>query len=173
MRIIDGQSLRAADGAPIAKPNVLVQYRQVSADRSDVDVNGNLSMYTHTIGKGRVVLFRNGKHLVGTWSRASNGAPTVLKDAAGKPLLLAPGHLCRAGARWLTGLRGCGSACRHPGLQPLTPRPGEAPDSSVGRVYGHGSDLVPPGMSDVTSDRPHYRIYAGHRQRLAGVRPRG
>lgn len=68
MRIIDGQSLRAADGAPIAKPNVLVQYRQVSADRSDVDVNGNLSMYTHTIGKGRVVLFRNGKRIVGTWS---------------------------------------------------------------------------------------------------------
>lgn len=91
VRTIDGQSLRAADGALIAKPNVIVQYCQVSPDRSDVDVNGNFSMYTHTIGKGRIVLFRNGKRIVGTWSRASNGARTVLRDAAGKPLLLAPG----------------------------------------------------------------------------------
>lgn len=101
-RTIDGQRLRAASGAPIAKPNVLIQYCQVGPDRSDVDVNGNPSMYTHTIGKGRVVLFRDGKRIVGTWSRASNGARTVLKDAAGKPLLLAPGGtfvaLVRTGA---------------------------------------------------------------------------
>lgn len=91
VRTIDRQWLRAASGAPIAKPNLLVQYCQVSPDPSDVDVNGNPSMYTHTIGKGRVVLFRNGKGIVGTWSRASSSAPTVFKDAAGKPLLLAPG----------------------------------------------------------------------------------
>jgi hypothetical protein len=91
VRTIDGQWLRAASGAPIAKPNVIVQYCRVTADLSDVDVNKNPSMYTHTIGSGRVVLFRNGKRLVGTWSRASNGAKTTFKDAAGKPLLLAPG----------------------------------------------------------------------------------
>jgi hypothetical protein len=48
-------------------------------------------MYTKTVGTGRVVLFRGGKPIVGTWSRPSNGARTVFKDAAGKPLLLAPG----------------------------------------------------------------------------------
>lgn len=91
VRTIGGQWLLAASGAPVAKPTVLVQYCQVNPDRSDIDVNGNPSMYTTTVGTGRVVLFRNGKRLEGTWSRASNGARTIFKDAAGKPLPLAPG----------------------------------------------------------------------------------
>jgi hypothetical protein len=91
VRTIGGQSLFAASGAPVAKPNVLVQYCNVSPDRSDIDVNGNPSMFTTTVGTGRDVLFRNGKRIEGTWSRRSNGAQTVFKDAAGKPLLLAPG----------------------------------------------------------------------------------
>jgi hypothetical protein len=91
VRTIGGQWLFAASGAPVAKPNVLVQYCQITPDRSDIDVNGNPSMFTHTIGNGRVVLFRNGKRIEGTWSRRSNGARTAYKDAAGKPLLMAPG----------------------------------------------------------------------------------
>ena len=91
IRTIGGQWLLAASGAPVAKPNVLVQYCNVNPDRSDVDVNGNPSMFTTTVGHGRVVLFRNGKRIDGTWSRLSNGARTVFEDAAGKPLLLAPG----------------------------------------------------------------------------------
>ena len=91
VRSIGGQLLLAASGAPVAKPNVLVQYCNVNPDRSDIDVNGNPSMFTTTVGNGRVVLFRNGKRMEGTWSRPSNGARTVFKDAAGKPLLLAPG----------------------------------------------------------------------------------
>jgi hypothetical protein len=91
VRTVDGRPLLGANGAPVAKPNVLVQFCQITPDRSDVDVNGNASMYTHTIGTGRVVLFRNGKRIVGTWSRPSTGARTTFKDAAGKPLLFAPG----------------------------------------------------------------------------------
>jgi Protein of unknown function (DUF3048) N-terminal domain/Protein of unknown function (DUF3048) C-terminal domain len=91
VRSIGGQLLRAASGAPVAKPNVLVQYCQVNPDRSDIDVNGNPSMFTTTVGSGRVVLFRNGKRLEGTWSRRSIGDRTRYKDGAGKPLLLAPG----------------------------------------------------------------------------------
>jgi hypothetical protein len=91
VRVIGGQLLLAASGAPVAKPNVLVQYCKVNPDRSDIDVNGNPSMFTTTVGNGRVVLFRNGKRIEGTWSRRSNGARTVFEDAAGKPLLLAPG----------------------------------------------------------------------------------
>ena len=91
VRTVGGQPVTAADGAPVAKPNVLVQYCQVSQDRSDIDVNGNPSMYTKTVGSGRVVLFRGGKRVEGTWSRPSSRAPTTFKDAAGNPLLLAPG----------------------------------------------------------------------------------
>jgi hypothetical protein len=48
-------------------------------------------MYTQTVGTGRVVLFGDGRRIEGTWSRPSNGASAVFADAAGKPLLFAPG----------------------------------------------------------------------------------
>jgi hypothetical protein len=91
VRTVGGQWITAADGAAVAKPNVLVQYCQVTADPSDIDVNGNPSMYTHSVGSGVVVLFRGGKRIQGIWSRASIGAPTLYQDSAGKPLLFAPG----------------------------------------------------------------------------------
>jgi hypothetical protein len=91
VRTVDGHPLLTATGAPVAKPNVLVQYCRITPDSSDVDVKGNPSMYTHTIGTGRVVLFRDGKRVVGTWSRPSKGALTTFRDASGKPLLFAPG----------------------------------------------------------------------------------
>ncbi len=91
VRTVGGQRIVAANGAPVAKPNVLVQFCQINVDRSDVDVNGNPSMFTKSIGSGRVVLFRDGKRIEGKWSRPSIGAPTTFTDAAGSPLLLAPG----------------------------------------------------------------------------------
>jgi len=91
VRTIDGRRLLTVSGDPVAKPNVLVQYCQVVADRNDHDVNGKPAMYTKSIGSGRVVLFRDGRRIEGTWSRASIGAPTTFTDAAGKPLLFAPG----------------------------------------------------------------------------------
>ncbi len=91
VRTDGGQRIVTASGAPVAKPNVLVQFCQISADRSDIDVNGNPSMFTNSVGSGRVVLFRDGKRIEGKWSRPSVGAPTTFTDAAGKPLLFAPG----------------------------------------------------------------------------------
>jgi Protein of unknown function (DUF3048) C-terminal domain len=95
--------LRAADGAPVGSPNVLVQLCTVTNNRGDIDVNHNPSQYTHTVGSGRVVLFRNGHRIEGKWSRVSAGAPTSFTDLKGKPLLLAPGGvqvvLTRKGTR--------------------------------------------------------------------------
>jgi hypothetical protein len=91
VRTLGGQRIVTASGAPVAKPNVLVQFCQIKVDRSDVDVNGVPSAFTKSVGAGRVVLFRNGKRIEGKWSRKSIDAPTVFTDAAGKPLLLAPG----------------------------------------------------------------------------------
>jgi hypothetical protein len=103
VRTVDGLRILTASGAPVAKPDVLVQFCQITADRSDIDVNGNPSMFTQTVGSGRVVLFRDGKRIEGQWSRPSIRAPTTFTDAAGKPLLFAPGGtfvvLVRAGGR--------------------------------------------------------------------------
>lgn len=91
VRTIQGSRLAAADGALIAKPNVLVQLCRVSINPGDVDVMGNPSQFTHSVGSGRVVLFRNGKRIEGKWSRAKAGDATTYTDLKGKPLLLAAG----------------------------------------------------------------------------------
>jgi hypothetical protein len=91
VRTIGGRRVLTAGGAPVAKPNVLVQFCQIKADPSDVDVNGVPTVYTKTVGTGPVVLFRDGKRIEGKWSRPAIGAPTTFTDAAGKPLLFAPG----------------------------------------------------------------------------------
>ena len=91
VRTVGGAALHTAAGVPIATPNVLVQLCTVTNNYGDVDVNHNPSRYTHTVGSGRVVLFRNGRRIEGTWSRPSAGAPTKFTDLKGAPLLLAPG----------------------------------------------------------------------------------
>lgn len=87
VRMIDGSALTAASGTPISTANVLLQFGQVRADPTDVDVMGNVSHYTKTVGNGRVVLFRDGKRIDGKWSRPRADAPTRYTDMYGKPLL--------------------------------------------------------------------------------------
>lgn len=91
VRMIDGARQHAADGALIATPNVIVQFCQVTTDPGDVDVAGNPSQYTHTIGRGRVAVFRDGHRVDGTWSRAGLTSGTTLRDAGNRSITLAPG----------------------------------------------------------------------------------
>ncbi|HEU5270054.1 MAG TPA: DUF3048 C-terminal domain-containing protein, partial [Jatrophihabitans sp.] len=91
VRMIGGQQLHAASGAPIAAPNVLVQLCKVSVNPGDIDVVGNPSQFTHTVGSGTAVLFRNGKRIVGKWSRGNTASGTTWTTLSGKPLLMAPG----------------------------------------------------------------------------------
>jgi Protein of unknown function (DUF3048) N-terminal domain/Protein of unknown function (DUF3048) C-terminal domain len=91
VRTVDGERLRTGAGALVAEPNVLVQECQIVADPTDRDVNGNPTMFTRSVGSGPVVLYRDGKRIAGTWSRPGLDAPTTYADAAGKPLLFAPG----------------------------------------------------------------------------------
>jgi hypothetical protein len=101
-RVIGGVAQQAADGTPITTPNVIVQFCRVTPYPGDIDVNGNPSQYTHSIGTGKVAVFRNGHEFVGTWSRANAAAGTVLKAANGAVIPLAPGGawvvLANAGA---------------------------------------------------------------------------
>lgn len=91
VRVIDGARQSAASGAPVATPNVIVQFCAVAPDYDDVDVNGSPSSYTQTVGGGRAVLFRDGRYIEGSWSRPSLDAPTTYADSAGQALLLSPG----------------------------------------------------------------------------------
>jgi hypothetical protein len=90
-RVINDVGQRAADGAPIATPNVIVQFCQVTADPADVDVNGKPSQYTHSIGRGPVAVFRDGHRIDGSWTRANLTSGTRLRDTNARPITLAPG----------------------------------------------------------------------------------
>lgn len=92
VRLIDGERLTAADGQLVASANVLVQVCRVTTNPNDVDVEGNASRYTHTVGSGQVVLYRNGKRIIGRWSRPNAGSATTYTDSTGKPLEFAPGN---------------------------------------------------------------------------------
>lgn len=53
--------------------------------------NGIYTTYS-TIGSGKVYVFQDGAVTEGTWTKDSNGAQFVFKDAAGNPLPLNPGQ---------------------------------------------------------------------------------
>ncbi len=90
-RVIGGVTQKQSDGAVVSTPNVIVQFCSVTPYPQDIDVNGNPSQYTHSVGSGQVSVFRNGKRVDGTWSRASATAPTAFTGADGQPIALAPG----------------------------------------------------------------------------------
>jgi hypothetical protein len=87
----DGSVRRTASGRAIATPNLVVPFSPAHIDRTDVDVVGNPSVYTSTIGAGRLLVFRDGRVLGGRWSRSRAGGPTAYLDAARKPIPLRPG----------------------------------------------------------------------------------
>jgi hypothetical protein len=97
VRYIGGQRQVAADGKPVTATNVIVQFCTVVAHRQDTDVNGNPSQFTYTAGpgeqgSGKVAVFRDGKMIVGTWSRPSTSSGTTLKTTTGAPIPLQPGN---------------------------------------------------------------------------------
>jgi hypothetical protein len=91
MRIIDGAIQHTADGQVIDTPNVIVQFCKVTTYAKDRDVLGNPAKYTHTVGTGRAVIFRDGKRIEGTWKRDSVNDGTLLTTAGGDTISLAPG----------------------------------------------------------------------------------
>jgi Protein of unknown function (DUF3048) N-terminal domain/Protein of unknown function (DUF3048) C-terminal domain len=91
VRVINGTKQKAADGNPVATPNVIVQSITVRPNPNDVDVNGVESQYSETIGTGPVSVFRNGERIDGTWARSSLTTGTTLTSSAGAPIPLAPG----------------------------------------------------------------------------------
>jgi hypothetical protein len=91
VRIIDGQVQHTADGSVISTPNVIVQFCKVTTYAKDRDVLGNPAKYTHTVGTGRVAVFRDGRRIDGTWTRKSVDDGTVLKAKDGTVIPLTPG----------------------------------------------------------------------------------
>ncbi len=74
----------------VAPANVIVQTVAVKPGRY-VDVLGNASPYTVTVGTGDAVVLRDGRAIDVTWRRLTTSTGTRYLDASGKDLPLRPG----------------------------------------------------------------------------------
>jgi hypothetical protein len=92
VRYIDGVRQVESDGKPVAATNVIVQSCVVHNHPEDVDVLGNPSQFTVTVGHGPLEVFRQGKRIDGYWRRAGLHHGTILRTKAGKRLPLHPGN---------------------------------------------------------------------------------
>src|SRR5919106_781771 len=89
-----GAAFMAASGKQIAVPNMLVQ--QVRVDDSDTvfDVAGHPSPDIELAkSHGKLLLFRDGRVVVGTWKMGEVGHPIRYMDSEGEPLRFAEGPI--------------------------------------------------------------------------------
>lgn len=77
-------------GNAVYTQNVVVQHVRDEPDGT-VDSIGSPSYLSHTVGSGKFTLYRDGRAIDGTWSRASVSSPTKYLDAHGKPVPFKPG----------------------------------------------------------------------------------
>jgi hypothetical protein len=88
----DGSPAFSAAGGHLTATNVIVQYVHIGQD-GFVDVLGNPTPYTVSVGRGRFELLRDGKVFDGVWVRGSPGQRTAWLDAkTHRPLPLEPGN---------------------------------------------------------------------------------
>ncbi len=93
LRTQNGAPFMAESGEQISVSNVLIEQHQV--DYSGIsDVAGNPSVeITDETGTGKAVLFRDGRAVVGTWSRDSLESPVVFETKSGDRMVFAPGAI--------------------------------------------------------------------------------
>lgn len=91
----NGRAMRLFDGTTVAPQNIVVQFVPVVRGRYH-DVLGNNSPDTHSIGSGRVVVFRDGRQYGGQWKRPTRSAGTHFLTPGGTDIRLRP-----AGQTWV------------------------------------------------------------------------
>ncbi|MFP5297853.1 MAG: DUF3048 domain-containing protein [Actinomycetota bacterium] len=91
LRTQGGQPFMAESGEQIKVPNVLIEEHEVNYS-SVTDVAGNPSVeIADETGSGKAVLFRDGRAIVGTWSRESIDSPVVFETKSGDKMVFAEG----------------------------------------------------------------------------------
>jgi hypothetical protein len=91
MRTQDGEShTDAADGSQISAANVVIM--TVTIDRSYLGGLYSKVPKTNLIGTGQAQVCSAGKCVSATWAKTGQTSPITLTDAAGNPVLLAPGN---------------------------------------------------------------------------------
>ena len=90
-RLLDGKAqIDPADKAPVTTRNVVILFMPFHTD-TKVEP-GHSRPIVDAIGTGRALIFREGRSVEGTWSKADQMAPTRLLDAAGNEIPLVTGR---------------------------------------------------------------------------------
>lgn len=93
LRSQGGSAFMAESGEQIEVTNVLIEEHEVNYS-TITDVAGNSSLeIADESGTGRAVLFRDGRAIVGTWSRESTDSPVVFETKSGDKMVFAPGSI--------------------------------------------------------------------------------
>ena len=94
LRSQNGAAFETESGAQVAVDNVLIEEHEVALSKKIVDVAGNPSVVlADQTGSGRAVLFRDGRAVVGRWSRESLEAPVTFETKQGDRMLFAQGSI--------------------------------------------------------------------------------
>jgi len=80
-----------SDGSQVRAKNVVVQVVKVTLSQI-TDVNGVNSPFAHVVGHGKAYVFRNGRMIVGRWSRSGLNETTTFTDRQGTVIPLMPGN---------------------------------------------------------------------------------
>jgi Protein of unknown function (DUF3048) N-terminal domain/Protein of unknown function (DUF3048) C-terminal domain len=92
LRSDDGEPLVMENGKQIAVDNVVIERHTINFSKKIVDVAGNPSTEIADVtGKGKALLFRNGKVITGTWERDSIEGEVTFKTSKGDDMTLHPG----------------------------------------------------------------------------------
>jgi hypothetical protein len=91
LRFHDDELHRLEDGEPVTAANVVVMLVERRTTRI-TDVAGNPASNFEVVGRGDLLVFRNGRVIEGEWVRESPEDVTELLDRRGEEIPLAPGQ---------------------------------------------------------------------------------
>ena len=91
---VSWNGLKYADGdnGAITKTDNVVIMKVHNHPDGNRDVLGAPSVQSDTVGKGTVIIYRDGKKIVGQWKRTKASAPLRFTGKSGEPIELKPGQ---------------------------------------------------------------------------------
>ncbi|MDO8736029.1 MAG: DUF3048 C-terminal domain-containing protein, partial [Thermoleophilia bacterium] len=82
----------ASAGSQLAQKNVIIQFVESGESSIIEDEGGNYGLEYILIGTGKVLIFRDGQVIEGTWTRPDRNQVTQYVDASGKAIPLNRGQ---------------------------------------------------------------------------------
>ncbi|MEV5983329.1 DUF3048 domain-containing protein [Streptomyces sp. NPDC052114] len=88
----DGVPARGTSGTRLGARTIVIQYVTMRPSRFK-DVNGAVTPYIETVGKGKALVLRDGKAYATHWKRSAATGGTTFTRADGSPMPFAPGQV--------------------------------------------------------------------------------